>query len=199
MRSQFCCTLTLFYGMLAFAADPVPSVFKPGERILFQGDSITALGRGLMEDPNHSLGHSYVFLIAAKYGSLLRDRKLVFINMGIGGDKLADMAHRWQKDTLDLKSDLLSILIGINDAGHDVPIEEFEPGYDRLLPGILGRRSARNARCWMPNCRMDRESRRRSRPAVLAARSLRSASSGGTCSPLRNWCGLGRSRPPLRI
>jgi lysophospholipase L1-like esterase len=114
------------------ADDPVPA-FRPGARILFQGDSITALGRGMTADPNHILGHSYVFLIAAKYGAMLPERNLIFLNRAIGGNKLADMAQRWQNDTLDLKPDLLSILIGINDAGHDVPIEEFEPTYDKLL------------------------------------------------------------------
>ena len=43
------------------------------------------------------------------------------------------MAARWQPDTLDLKPDLLSILIGINDVGHDVPFEQFEPAYDKIL------------------------------------------------------------------
>ena len=119
-------------AMQVSAADPVPA-FRPGTRILFQGDSITALGRGMTADPNHILGHSYVFLIAAKYGAMLPERNLVFLNRAIGGNKLADMAARWQPDTLDLKPDLLSILIGINDVGHDVPFEQFEPMYDRIL------------------------------------------------------------------
>ena len=110
-----------------------PGSLPPGARILFQGDSITALGRGMTADPNHILGHSYVFLIAAKYGSLFPDRNLDFLNRAIGGNKMADMASRWQEDALDLNPDLLSILIGINDAGHDVPFGQFEPAYDKLL------------------------------------------------------------------
>lgn len=127
----------LFSVFPAIGADDPPGVFRPGARILFQGDSITALGRGMTADPNHILGHSYVFLIAAKYGSMLPERNLIFLNRAIGGNKLADMAQRWQNDALDLKPDVLSILIGINDAGHDVPIEEFEPGYDKLLAATV--------------------------------------------------------------
>jgi lysophospholipase L1-like esterase len=132
LRWKYLLSLTLVFAMQASAADPVP-VFGPGTRILFQGDSITALGRGMTADPNHILGHSYVFLIAAKYGAMLPQRNLVFINSAIGGNKLADMAARWQADTLDLKPDLLSILIGINDVGHDIPFEQFEPAYDKIL------------------------------------------------------------------
>lgn len=128
----FLLSVALFCTMPASAGDPVPA-FLPGSRILFQGDSITALGRGMTADPNHILGHSYVFLIAAKYGAMLPERNLVFINRAIGGNKLADMAARWQTDTLDLKPDLLSILIGINNVGHDVPFEQFEPVYDKIL------------------------------------------------------------------
>lgn len=35
--------------------------FNEGSTFLFQGDSITDGGRGRTEDPNHILGHGYVF------------------------------------------------------------------------------------------------------------------------------------------
>ena len=114
------------------AADPAPA-FRPGTRILFQGDSITDGNRGRTADPNHILGHGYVFLIAAKYGAMLPERNLVFLNRGVSGNTVSNLAERWQSDTLDLKPDILSILVGINDASKHVPVEEFEGGYDRLL------------------------------------------------------------------
>jgi hypothetical protein len=41
--------------------------FKKGSRLLFQGDSITDMNWGRNEkDRNHYLGHSYVYLIAAR-------------------------------------------------------------------------------------------------------------------------------------
>lgn len=117
---------------LLYAADPAPA-FRPGTRVLFQGDSITDMNRGRTADPNHILGHSYAFLIAAKYGAMLPERQLVFINRGVSGNTVADLAKRWQADTLDLKPDILSILIGINDASRHTRLDEWEKAYDQLL------------------------------------------------------------------
>ena len=38
-----------------------------------------------------------------------------FYNRGFSGHKLADLAHRWQEDVLDLHPDVLSVLVGVND------------------------------------------------------------------------------------
>jgi lysophospholipase L1-like esterase len=114
-------------------------LFKPESRILFQGDSITDGGRGRNGDPNHILGHSYAFLIAARYGASYPERNLVFFNRGVSGNKIPQLAERWQKDTLDLKPTVVSILIGVNDiwhplnAGQAVSAEQFEAAYDKLL------------------------------------------------------------------
>lgn len=112
------------------------SVFRSGTRILFQGDSITDGNRGRSEDPNHILGHGYVFIIAAKYGAAFPERNLAFLNRGVSGNKVTDLAERWQKDTLDLKPDILSILIGVNDLSADLPLDQYEQVYDKLLADI---------------------------------------------------------------
>jgi lysophospholipase L1-like esterase len=112
--------------------DPMP-VFTDGARILFQGDSITDGNRGRNSDPNHILGHGYQFIISTKYGAELAERHLTFVNRGISGNRVSDLARRWQKDTLDLKPDILSILIGVNDLGLGVPADQFEQQYDQLL------------------------------------------------------------------
>jgi lysophospholipase L1-like esterase len=122
--------------VLLHSAD-LPAAFRPGTQILFQGDSITDGGRGRTADPNHILGQDYAYLIAAKYGAVLPERRLVFLNRGVGGNKVSDLVARWQTDTLDLKPDLLSILIGINDTSHDVPVEDFEKQYDKLLADTI--------------------------------------------------------------
>ena len=96
------------------AVEPI-AAFTPGARILFQGDSITDGNRGRSADPNHILGHGYVFIIAAKYGAAFPELKLDFLNRGVSGNTVLDLEKRWQKDTLDLKPDVLSILIGVND------------------------------------------------------------------------------------
>ncbi len=117
------------------AAEPVP-VFSQGARVLVQGDSITDGNRGRNTDPNHILGHGYVFIVAANFAARAPERGVDFMNRGISGNNVTNLAGRWQKDTLDLKPDVLSILIGINDALR-VPIDQFETVYDRLIADTL--------------------------------------------------------------
>ena len=112
-------------------------IFQPNARILFQGDSITDGNRGQGEDPNHILGHGYAFLIAAKFGAMMPERNLTFLNRGISGNKVSDLAARWEKDTLDLKPDVLSLLIGVNDASVNVPQAEYEADLDHLMRRTL--------------------------------------------------------------
>lgn len=113
------------------AVAPVPA-FHKGVCILFQGDSITDGNRGRSMDPNHILGHGYAFIIAARYGAAFPERNLTFLNRGVSGNTVLDLSKRWQQDTLDLKPDILSILIGVNDNGR-VPLDQYEQTYDKLL------------------------------------------------------------------
>ncbi len=118
----------------AGSADVEPlAVFRRGARVLFQGDSITDGNRGRSADPNHILGHGYAFIVAAKYGAAFPERELTFLNRGISGNTVTDLAGRWAKDTVELKPGVLSILIGVNDAAKKVPVAEFEQAYDELL------------------------------------------------------------------
>lgn len=114
------------------AAEPIVA-FTPGARILFQGDSITDGNRGRTADPNHILGHGYVFIIAAKYGSAFPELRLDFVNRGVSGNTVLDLEKRWQKDVLDLKPDVLSVLIGVNDEGRGVPLDQYEQVYDKII------------------------------------------------------------------
>ncbi|WP_342553866.1 SGNH/GDSL hydrolase family protein [Paenibacillus sp. FSL R7-0652] len=84
--------------------------------ILFQGDSITDGGRSRNDDLNHVLGHGYAYLISSRLGMELADRQKKFYNRGISGDRASDLYARWNEDTLSLQPDLISILIGVNDA-----------------------------------------------------------------------------------
>ena len=95
-----------------------------GEVILFQGDSITDAGRsrdtGKTDVANNQpgLGNGYAWLAASQ---LLVDRPadgLRIFNRGISGHKVFQLADRWQGDCIDLKPDVLSILIGVNDFWH---------------------------------------------------------------------------------
>lgn len=119
---------TAIFGINARGGEPMP-VFSTNSVILFQGDSITHGGRG--GDPNHAMGHGYAFIIAAKYGSQLAERNLTFLNRGVSGNGLKNLLERWQRDTIALKPDVLSILIGVNDRRN--PPKVYEEQYDQLL------------------------------------------------------------------
>lgn len=114
---------------------PIPA-FQTGARILFQGDSITDGNRGRSADPNHILGHGYVFVIAARHGAAFPERNLTLLNRGISGNTVGDLAKRWTPDTVELRPDLLSILIGINDSARGETLDLYEKVYDQLLTTI---------------------------------------------------------------
>jgi lysophospholipase L1-like esterase len=132
MKYSVACLILLSAPLLP-AQSGIANAFADRARILFQGDSITDGNRGRTADPNHILGHGYVFIIAAKYGSSWPERRLVFLNRGVSGNTVADLANRWQNDTVALAPDILSILIGINDQDRHGTVEQYEEQYDRLL------------------------------------------------------------------
>jgi lysophospholipase L1-like esterase len=117
-------------------------VLNPNDVILFQGDSITDANRNTdTTAPNQAsgLGDGYPRFIASR---LLADRpadSLEFLNRGISGHKVPQLAERWDKDALDLKPNILSILIGVNDIWHTLSggyagtLEAYEEGYHELL------------------------------------------------------------------
>ena len=85
--------------------------FPKGSRLLFIGDSITDMKWGRNEkDRNHYLGHSYVYLIAARLGVDLAEAWLEFFNRGISGNRLRDLEARWKEDVIALNPDVLSVL-----------------------------------------------------------------------------------------
>lgn len=96
-------------------------LFKKNDTLLFQGDSITDAGREKEKElPNYprSFGSGYAFIAASHLLHELPEKNLVLYNRGISGNKIYQLAERWQKDCLQLKPDVLSILIGINDYWH---------------------------------------------------------------------------------
>ncbi|WP_346860175.1 SGNH/GDSL hydrolase family protein [uncultured Draconibacterium sp.] len=112
---------------------------KSGLTILFQGDSITDGNRTRNDDWNHVMGHGYQFILSSKYWFEYPEKKFMFYNRGISGNRVRDLEARWQQDALDLKPDVLSILVGINDVEATIwnrdpePIEKFEAHYRSIL------------------------------------------------------------------
>src|SRR6476661_3245678 len=87
------------------AADTKPAVkssaslIKPGDTILFQGDSITDAGRKRdVTKPNSqvALGHGYAWLAAAQLLVGLPEAKVKVFNRGNSGNKLYQLAERWK-------------------------------------------------------------------------------------------------------
>jgi lysophospholipase L1-like esterase len=117
-------------------------LIEPGETILFQGDSITDVARNRnSSDPNSqpALGGGYAWLAAAELLVDMPDAKLKIFNRGISGNKVYQLDERWQNDCLDLKPDVLSILIGVNDFWHTLKhmykgtVEKYETDYKALI------------------------------------------------------------------
>jgi lysophospholipase L1-like esterase len=118
------------------------SLFEKRNTVLFQGDSITDAGREKEKElPNNSrsFGSGYAFLAASALMNDLAELNLTLYNRGISGNKVFQLADRWQKDCLGLKPDVLSILIGVNDYWHkrngnyDGTVEDYENDYRALL------------------------------------------------------------------
>ncbi len=105
------------------------------KKIVFQGDSITDAGRSREWD--RLMGSGYPTLVAARLG-LDAPGAYECVNRGISGDRVVDLYARWRVDCVNLKPDIVSILIGVNDVWHDtdgngVEADRFETIYGLLL------------------------------------------------------------------
>ena len=113
---------------------------KKDDIILFQGDSITDAGRQ-RKNPvaNKELGGGYPSVIAADLHRDYKQLNLQIHNRGISGNKVPDLDARWEKDCIDIKPQILSILIGVNDIWHMLAgrykgtAESYRDGFHALL------------------------------------------------------------------
>lgn len=101
MPSAVCLMLTAV-GHLAAAADDF--AIRDGDTVAFLGDSITAARTYGQHVENYTL---------LRYP----DRKVRFINVGIGGDTAAGGLKRLQRDVFDNNVTLLTVAFGVNDIG----------------------------------------------------------------------------------
>jgi len=93
------------------------------QTILFQGDSITDAGRNRQDEGYNNaraLGTGYAMLAAAQLLVKYAPLNLKIYNRGISGNKVFNLADRWDKDCIDIKPDIVSILIGVNDIWHKI-------------------------------------------------------------------------------
>ena len=117
-------------------------LIREKDTILFQGDSITDAGRTDSENPAVSLGMvGYVAMIADALKKRFSQRNLTVINRGIGGHRVRDLRARWQADCIDVKPDILTIYVGINDtwrrydSNSITTAEEFKRDYGHIIAG----------------------------------------------------------------
>lgn len=107
--------------------------------ILFQGDSITDAGRVRENDSN--VGSGYPALVKSTLG-FENPGKYTFLNRGISGDKVVDVYARMKRDIINLKPDVMSVLIGVNDVwqeithGCGVDAEKYFKIYSMLIEEI---------------------------------------------------------------
>jgi acyl-CoA thioesterase I len=92
-------------------------------KLIMIGDSITEWGR--KEDPE-DIGTGYVRLISDYLVTTFPEKQFSVINRGIGGDRITDLAERWERDVLDESPDYVSVSIGINDVWRQLDHPELE-------------------------------------------------------------------------
>jgi len=121
---------------------PSPVARSTGVTVLFQGDSITDCGRDrsvAAANDSGALATGYPLLVASSLLRLYPERALRFFNRGNSGNKVPDLQARWQQDALDLKPDIVSILVGVNDIWHHLlngytgTVQDYETQYAALL------------------------------------------------------------------
>lgn len=108
-------------------------------KILFFGDSITDAGRDKVSDAlNSEYGIGFVMQAAGRLFE--KDfNKYEIVNRGISGNRIVDMYARIKSDCWNFEPDVINILAGVNDVGHDVKhnngveIDRFETVYRMLL------------------------------------------------------------------
>jgi len=149
---------------LAFAGESrpyMPDVFRPGEDVLFIGDSVTHGGR--LGDMNHYLGHGYQAEIAMRYLAYRPNDGIQFANRGISGNTSSNLVARWNVDAIPYTSnaageagafawertsrtvvpDVLSILVGINDFHKSrVSVTDYEKNLRQMVETARAARSS---------------------------------------------------------
>jgi lysophospholipase L1-like esterase len=127
----------------AFAATSGKKIgLNKDDVVLFQGDSITDWGRDHNKSkPNDTatLGNGYALVTSAQLLVQHPDKNLKIYNKGVSGNKVYQLAERWDADCLALKPNVLSIHVGVNDFWHTLSngytgtIDTYIADYHKLL------------------------------------------------------------------
>ena len=115
--------------------------FKPGDRVVFLGDSITEQ-------------YQYSTYMELYLTTRFPKANFVFLNAGIGGDTAHGGAARFQSHVLDDKPTAVTINFGMNDAGYQAFDEAKNKVYREKTADMLQRAKAAGVRVVLcsPNC-----------------------------------------------
>jgi lysophospholipase L1-like esterase len=103
---------------------------KPGDRILFFGDSLTALA-GEEKPPQH-VTKGYVRIVRETLNETHKDKNIEVDWVATGGHTVPQLLARLDKDVLPKKPTIVVIQIGCNDARR-LPQEQFKSGLEELI------------------------------------------------------------------
>ncbi|MGC6486409.1 MAG: SGNH/GDSL hydrolase family protein [Planctomycetota bacterium] len=143
--SSFALLSLLLATVSCAAPDGLAAPDLAGRVVLFQGDSITDAGRSRNEkhaavaNSARGLGRGYAAITADALMVAAAPGAVQVFNRGVSGNKVFQLAARWDEDCLALEPDVLSVLIGVNDIWHtrngkyDGTPEVYERDYDALL------------------------------------------------------------------
>ena len=113
-------------------------------KILFQGDSITDVGRNTDRGSLQSIGQGYALMVTGELGARYPGQ-YTFENRGISGNRIVDLYARIKVDCWNLEPDVISILLGVNDVWHEfgnkngVEANRFENVYRMLIEDSLAK------------------------------------------------------------
>lgn len=124
-------------------------ILKKNDVVLLTGDSVTDCGRSRDcdnegRDNVNGMGNGYPAMVKAYLNAMHPELELTVINKGISGNRTCDILNRMDVDHLNLKPDVVTLLIGVNDVWRhfDAPdirqidAEEYRLNMDRILADL---------------------------------------------------------------
>jgi lysophospholipase L1-like esterase len=122
----------VFLPALASGARPAAEAagkkveLRKGDRVVFFGDSLTALA---VKDPRVREGKGYVPLVR----EALKEMGVEVDAVATGGHKVTDLLRRVDRDVIARKPTVVVIQIGVNDAGAGVTPQAFKEQLELLI------------------------------------------------------------------
>lgn len=121
-RREYSIVASILLGLVCVPRSPGEPLLRPGERMVFLGDSITEQ-------------RCYTRYVMNYFTLRYPGSDISFRNAGWSGDTAAGGLNRLQRDVLNLKPQVVSICFGMNDGGYGGFNQN---AYDRYTNGMIG-------------------------------------------------------------